>query len=146
MARPSVKAGKIEVFFKRRPAYTDKEIAQRVGCSPNYVYKLRSIYEATPAAEIKAAAMCEHGYGSQEYCHVCEVKRTPPEPDMVNHPPHYTDGGIEAIEYIAAKLTEEEFIGYVKGNVLKYVSRAGKKGDLFEDFEKAKFYLDLVLV
>jgi len=29
--------------------------------------------------------------------------------DMVNHPPHYTQGGIETIEYLEAKLTPEAF-------------------------------------
>jgi hypothetical protein len=35
--------------------------------------------------------------------------------DVVNHPSHYTDGGIECIEAIEAALTNEEFRGYCKG-------------------------------
>lgn len=61
--------------------------------------------------------------------------------DMVNHPPHYTDGGIETIEYLRAKLTPAEFRGFCKGNALKYLSRAGKKGSETEDCEKAQWYL-----
>ena len=61
--------------------------------------------------------------------------------DNVKHPAHYTDGGIETIDYIRAKLTPEEFIGYCKGNALKYISRAGKKGDASEDLAKAAVYL-----
>jgi len=60
--------------------------------------------------------------------------------DMVNHPPHYTAGGIETIDYIQAKLTPEEFRGYLKGNVLKYSSRAGLKGDTSEDLGKLVWY------
>lgn len=62
--------------------------------------------------------------------------------DMVNHPPHYTDGGIETIEYLRAKLSPAEFRGFCKGNALKYLSRAGKKGDEDEDCRKAQWYLD----
>lgn len=66
--------------------------------------------------------------------------------DMVNHPPHYKAGGIEVIDYLQAKLSEEEFSGYLKGNVMKYVSRAGKKGgDIFthaEDLKKAQWYMN----
>lgn len=62
--------------------------------------------------------------------------------DNIKHPAHYTDGGIETIDFIRAKLTPEEFAGYCKGNALKYISRAGKKGDAAEDLAKAKVYLE----
>ena len=65
--------------------------------------------------------------------------------DMVNSPPHYKTGGIEAIDYIQAKLTPEEFAGYCKGNALKYISRAGHKGDAAEDTRKAIWYLKRML-
>jgi hypothetical protein len=61
---------------------------------------------------------------------------------MVNSPPHYRDGGIETIDYIRAKLTPEELAGYLKGNALKYLSRAGKKGDAAEDYQKAAWYIN----
>lgn len=61
---------------------------------------------------------------------------------MVNHPPHYKTGGIEAIDYIEAKLSPEEFAGYCRGNALKYLSRAGHKGAADEDVRKAIWYLN----
>jgi hypothetical protein len=69
-------------------------------------------------------------------------KKSKPKADMVNAPPHYTVGGIETIDYIKAKLTPEEFIGYLKGNVIKYTSRAGKKDDIVQDLEKAQWYMN----
>lgn len=39
-------------------------------------------------------------------------------------------------------MTPEQFTGFCRGNALKYLSRAGKKGDLLIDLEKAWFYLD----
>lgn len=62
--------------------------------------------------------------------------------DPVNSPAHYTYGGIETIDYIRAKLTPEEFIGYLKGSVIKYTSRAGKKAELVQDLEKAQWYMN----
>jgi len=51
--------------------------------------------------------------------------------DNVNHPSHYNDGGLECIEAIEAQLTPEEYRGYLKGNVAKYVlARKGIKGVL----------------
>jgi hypothetical protein len=63
--------------------------------------------------------------------------------DKVNSPSHYTSGGIEAIDYIKAKLGQDGCIAYCLGNVIKYVSRAGKK-DIqaeLEDLKKAQWYL-----
>ena len=57
--------------------------------------------------------------------------------DLVNHPPHYKSGGIETIDFIEAK-----DLNYRLGNVVKYVSRAGKKdSDPVQDLEKALWYL-----
>jgi len=64
--------------------------------------------------------------------------------DPIN-PEHYTSGGIEAIDVMRAKLEPAEFAGFCRGNVLKYVMRAGKKGDAREDLRKAQWYLNVLL-
>jgi hypothetical protein len=66
------------------------------------------------------------------------------QPDLVNHPPHYTDGGIECIEAIEAQLTAEEYRGYLKGNCAKYIWRERHKGGT-ESLRKARFYLDRLI-
>jgi len=65
-------------------------------------------------------------------------KQEAPTPDLVNNPPHYKSGGIETIDFIEAK-----DLNYRLGNVVKYVSRAGRKAgsDPVVDLEKAAFYL-----
>ena len=60
--------------------------------------------------------------------------------DAVNHPNHYCKGGIECIEAIKASMTPEEFQGYCKGNVEKYVWRWREKAGL-QDLKKAQVYL-----
>jgi hypothetical protein len=62
------------------------------------------------------------------------------QPDPVNHPAHYTHGGIETIDFIQAKLTPEEFRGYLKGNILKYGSRLGHKDNDMQDAGKLAWY------
>lgn len=61
---------------------------------------------------------------------------------------HYDIGGLETIEIIKAKLTSDEFRGYLKGNILKYACRLGHKGDAHRDAEKlcyyAKWLLDVI--
>ena len=59
--------------------------------------------------------------------------------ENVDHPPHYTKGGIETIDFIEAKE-----LNYYRGNVVKYVTRAGHKPNTpeLEDLKKARFYLD----
>ena len=65
--------------------------------------------------------------------------------DNVKQPRHYMHGGIETIEIIRAMLTREEFIGYCKGNVIKYRERAEYKGKTDEDYAKAKVYYDWLM-
>lgn len=68
-----------------------------------------------------------------------------PREDNVNHPSHYTDGKIETIEFI-----EDKGLNFNLGNVVKYVSRCGKKkskgvsaeAKALEDLKKARFYLE----
>lgn len=60
--------------------------------------------------------------------------------DAVEHPSHYNAGGIECIDAIRAALTEEEFVGFCKGNALKYIWRERHKGGK-EDLRKAAVYL-----
>ena len=61
--------------------------------------------------------------------------------DLVNQPPHYTQGEIECIDAIEAALTAEEFRGYCKGNALKYIWREKHKGGR-ESLAKARWYVN----
>lgn len=62
--------------------------------------------------------------------------------DMVNSPCHYTAGGIEVIDYIKSKLAYKEYTGYLLGNIIKYISRAGYKSNSVQDYKKAAWYLN----
>ena len=64
--------------------------------------------------------------------------------DLINHPEHYRQGEIECIDAIAAALTPDEFRGYCKGNVLKYVWRERHKGNA-QSLKKARWYLDRLI-
>lgn len=59
--------------------------------------------------------------------------------DVVNHPSHYTDGNIEVMDFI-----EDKQLNFARGNVIKYVSRAGKKdpNKELEDLQKGFWYLN----
>ena len=61
----------------------------------------------------------------------------------IDHPVHYggADNPYEVIKVLRAWLTPEEYRGFLRGNVIKYVARARLKGGR-EDYEKAKWYQD----
>ena len=63
------------------------------------------------------------------------------EYEIVDHPPHY--GGASA-KHEAISVIEEWNLGFHLGNVVKYISRAGKKPDqtTIDDLKKAKWYLE----
>jgi len=65
--------------------------------------------------------------------------------DMVNKPPHYMVGGIEAIDIIQSRLTKEEYIGYLKGTKLKYDLRYPFKDHPEQDLEKSDWYKNKLL-
>lgn len=69
--------------------------------------------------------------------HDCTIQ---PGFDFVNKPKHYTDKPIETIDVLKNELSPEEFKGFLRGNVLKYVSRYQKKAGV-QDLEKAQWYL-----
>lgn len=56
--------------------------------------------------------------------------------DNINHPEHYQGKGLECIDVI-----EAFDLGFSLGNAVKYILRAGKKGDRLEDLRKAIWYL-----
>jgi hypothetical protein len=60
-------------------------------------------------------------------------------PDNVNSPAHYKTGGIECFDAMRAMLTDEEMIGYLRGNSFKYRWRFRHKGGA-EDLRKAEWY------
>ena len=60
--------------------------------------------------------------------------------DAVNHPEHYTQGEIECIDAIAAALGQEGFIAFLRGQVIKYQWRLGRKDLPAQDNAKAIWY------
>lgn len=62
--------------------------------------------------------------------------------DMVNSPEHYNTYGMEAIDVIENSMTREEFLGYLKGNALKYIIRYRLKGKPEQDINKSIWYLE----
>lgn len=85
---------------------------------------------------ITKSNVCDKWRGS-----VAELFEGEPKPidDPVNHPSHYTDGKIEVIDFI-----EDKKLNFNLGNVIKYVSRAGKKdtSKTIQDLKKAQWYLN----
>jgi len=53
---------------------------------------------------------------------------------------HYDAGGIETIEILKAKLTKEQYKGYLLGNLIKYSTRANFKDQFNRDIEKINVY------
>jgi hypothetical protein len=65
--------------------------------------------------------------------------------DNVNSPTHYKYGKKETIEVIRDCTTNDEYHGYLKGNILKYISRYKFKGEPLEDLQKANWYLNRLI-
>lgn len=138
----SSKSSKIRAYFEAHPNATPAQVAKALKINVQYVYVVRSLLKK----ETKEGVNIDSAHDGTSLIAVMTSDKSvadmtppaPPAPDVVNHPPHYKDGGIETIDYIEAKR-----LGYHLGNVVKYISRAGKKGTAngLEDLRKAQWYL-----
>ena len=130
---------KIRRFLAKGLAPAD--IAKRLGISKTRVYTVRwkDAQKAKPTALKKAKPSKIEKAVTLTDDEIIVLFDRPTKTDLVNHPPHYKSGGIEVIDFIEAK-----DLNYRLGNVIKYVSRAGKKldSDPVQDLEKAAFYLN----
>lgn len=66
--------------------------------------------------------------------------------DMVNHPSHYTAGGVECIDAIKAALAchAEPYRAFLTGQAIKYLWRWPAKNGA-EDLKKARWYLERLI-
>lgn len=147
----------VRKMLEVNPKIKTAEVVAKLGIAKSYAYVLMSkarkmnkeskpqgklLYRLTGTQAIMAQKMgipvedyaVEHG----EVVGVAPapVKFAPVKADPVNHPAHYTTGGIETIDFIEAKK-----LGYNLGNVVKYITRSGLKGNQLEDLRKAQWYL-----
>ena len=139
MKRSKSLTARVRALYEANPSITSKAIAAKLNVTLKQAYA--TLYLVRKAADMAAKDSSPPPSGTLVKTEVAPVV------DFVNHPPHYKDGGIETIDYIEAK-----GLNYHLGNVVKYVSRAGKKGQLMSpkqraqsaivDLEKAKWYLD----
>lgn len=84
--------------------------------------------------------MAKHGFSQQYYeLFYSKPNEKDTKDDVINHPNHYTAYSREVIDTMQGDMTPEEFTGYLKGNIIKYISRyQGKNG--LEDLNKAIWY------
>jgi predicted transcriptional regulator len=120
MKRGAAKAKIIKLI--RQGGMSAGDIADKLGTSVSYIYMVRKemIKDVLTTDETRLKNA------------VAQARA-----DMVNHPPHYTAGGIETIDFIEAKK-----LGYNLGNVVKYITRSDLKGDRLENLKKAQWYLN----
>ena len=58
---------------------------------------------------------------------------------------HYRTKAIQPWDAMEAWMSKEQFAGFLRGNAIKYLARAGLKGDAVIDYQKARHYLDKLI-
>ena len=119
------------------------EIAKKLKTSAAYVYFVRHTAKKKKSKIVKAVTEVKQALDkieSKPTKLITQPQFAQAALDLINNPPHYKVGGVDFLDYAEAKgLTENAYLF----NVVKYISRAGKKlgVDPVQDLEKAEFYL-----
>ena len=142
-------------YLLKYPSATTKAVIRATGVSPKTVYSVRWKLKQDEKDPVKDKANSERAKQLIDLSIAGSPLRTGKTrmlgcgdspitdktkfimPDPVNHPAHYTTGGVETIDFIEAKK-----LNYNLGNVVKYITRADHKGNRIEDLQKAKWYLE----
>ena len=151
-------ARRIRAYMKKHPAAKPKDVAQALSVNIANVYYVRKTMRDKDVVDLSEAGspLAKYAVPVNPRLIPSSSEDTSPRPkarmlrgediyniskgkgvDLVNHPPHYTTGGIETIDFIEAKK-----LNYNLGNVVKYITRADHKGNRSEDLKKAKWYLE----
>ena len=142
----------VRKMLEINPKIKTAEVMAKLGTAKSYTYVLMSKArklnkESKPEGKLRyriTSTQMNHatklGMPIEDYAKIHgEVVGVSPKTikaDPVNHPAHYTSGGIETIDFIEAKR-----LGYNLGNVVKYITRSDYKGNKLEDLRKAQWYL-----
>ena len=132
-------AHKVRTFIRKNPNMSPKQVADALGTNIDIVYYARGSMRKKRIKRTKPEQLSLPLEVRRERAKIRlqgNIERQP-EVDMVNSPPHYTAGGVETIDFIEAKN-----LNYNLGNAVKYITRAGLKGDRAEDLQKAKWYIE----
>jgi hypothetical protein len=73
-----------------------------------------------------------------------QMETIQPLEDVINHPSHYHQNGIDVIAFSELQFDKSELKGFYRINVLKYVTRYDRKNNV-EDLNKASFYLNKLI-
>lgn len=101
-------------------------------------------YEAIPMYYITADTDCPIAVYQDGFVPVENYTAITEEEDIINKPKHYTQAGIEAIDYLKMTMPNEAFKGFLEGNVKKYMHRFRFKNGI-EDLKKANWYLNKLI-
>jgi hypothetical protein len=123
---PTSNSARVREYLSKHPKAKAQDVATDLGVPIRVVYRVRHLLRVMKPKKTRLRLAINNP--------------TPPvaqlKPDLVNHPPHYTSGGIETIDFIEAKK-----LNYNLGNVVKYITRSSLKGARQQDLEKAMWYL-----
>jgi hypothetical protein len=131
--------------FKRRPFRVGDVVECVVGDSASRAV-VRAVSESGDVVDVTSHCLSVNFFPASSVrlitpAHLAKPPKDPaqsaePPRDDVNHPPHYTQhpSGVECIAIV-------EHMTFNRGNAIKYLWRAGEKGDKLEDLKKAAWYV-----
>jgi hypothetical protein len=156
--KAQTKKAKMIAFFKANPNAKPKDAAAKFKVAMPTIYSMRkqalgadwktvAVVSSNKSVGIDEAAVLDHDAANLVYQASLGKKRFQ-ESNNANAQQyggdHYVNMGVQPWKAMEAWMTPEAFAGFLRGNAIKYLARADKKGGV-EDLKKARHYLDKLL-
>ncbi len=138
------KSQKVREYFTKHPLATPKLVGDKFNVPMPLVYKLRkegqSNFVAAQNTQIEVPTppiILEHGFINAKE----DFKPSQRADDVQYGGDHYKEMGVQPWAAMESWMSREAFMGFLRGNAIKYLARTEKKGGI-EDLKKARHYLD----
>lgn len=128
------KADRIRAYMDANPDVTVAEAAKALKVTRNYIYVIKRQHNGHKKHSRRKTS-------TKKTAHVDAFYRTPPDPadSYQVDGDHYTALAVRPWDAMQSWMTDDQFVGYLKGNAIKYIARMGKKNS--SDLQKAQHYM-----
>jgi len=145
--KAQTKKSKMLAYFQANPNANPKGAAAKFKVAMPTIYAMRKQAKALPVASVAIDEVAVLDQDAANLVYQASLGRkslSNKANDQQYGGDHYVNMGVQPWKAMESWMSTEAFAGFLRGNAIKYLARADKKGGI-EDLKKARHYLDKLL-